>query len=357
LQNKLEVEGQLELANHDDRRIIASQRKQIAASDFTFDNEAEPFEDDAEIHRLNGKVALATGGLTGQGLGSTGWAKPVRRRRSERCLGREFAYRSLRDLAEVDEPALQVALERLAEADILFVEGAGPQAVYRFKHALVQEAAYQTLLRSRRQQLHSKIAQALETRFPETAISRPELLAMHYAEAGQPERSISYRLKAAQLTASRFANAEAITHATRGLTELRSFPQSEHRHQLELQFLTALGPALVATRGYAADETIEAYQRARELVNESRDEKNWDVVLTGLYVAYYNRAAYRAGLGCRPRVPETGRERGQPMRRASHARRFLQHYGPLRRIRGGGRSGLFVLRPRRPFRPRMAVRP
>jgi tetratricopeptide (TPR) repeat protein len=160
----------------------------------------------------------------------------------------------------------------------------------------VQEAAYQTLLRSRRQQLHSKIAHALETRFPETAGSRPELLAMHYAEAGQPERSISYRLKAAQLSASRFANAEAITHATRGLTELRSLPQSEHRHQLELQFLTALGPALVATRGYAADETVEAYERARELVNESGDEKNWDVVLTGLFVAYYNRAAYRAGL-------------------------------------------------------------
>jgi predicted ATPase len=211
-------------------------------------------------------------------------------------IGRDFPYELLSLVTDVSASELDNALSHLTQSGLVSRRGEIPNAVYSFKHALVQEAAYQTLLRSRRQQLHSKIAQALETRFSETAGSRPELLAMHFWEAGQPERSVSYRLQAAQLSASHFANVEAIAHGTRGLFELRSLPLTEHRDRLELQFLTTLGPALVATRGYAADETIKAYERARELVNQSRDEKNWDVVLTGLFVAYYNRAAYRAGL-------------------------------------------------------------
>ena len=132
-------------------------------------------------------------------------------------LGRDFAYALLRDVAELDEPALQASLDRLADADLLFVEGAPPQANYRFKHALIQDAAYESLLKSRRQELHARIATSIEARFPQLVEAQPELVARHFGEAGLAEKAIPYWLRAGHLAAARSANMEAIAHLRSGL--------------------------------------------------------------------------------------------------------------------------------------------
>ena len=136
-------------------------------------------------------------------------------------LGREFAYELLQAVAPLDEATLQQALARLVEAELLYQRGLPPQATYIFKHALIQDAAYQSLLKSTRQQLHQRIVQVLEARFPETAETQPELLAHHYTEAGLAEQAIPYWQRAASRAIQRSANVEAISHLTKGLELLK----------------------------------------------------------------------------------------------------------------------------------------
>ena len=132
-------------------------------------------------------------------------------------IGREFPYELLGVVARRDETELRAALDRLSVARLVFRRGTPPDAIYTFKHALVQDAAYSTLLRGDRQELHARIAEALEERFPERIAREPELLAHHFAEARQTERAIGYWLKAGERAASRSANLEAVRQLTRGL--------------------------------------------------------------------------------------------------------------------------------------------
>src|SRR5262249_3959758 len=132
-------------------------------------------------------------------------------------LGREFSYNLLQAVSTWDEGTLQRGLHQLVEAEFLYQRGLPPHATYRFKHALIQEAAYQCLLRSTRQQYHQRIAQALEAQFPEIVETQPELVAHHYTEAGRSEPALTYWQYAGQRALQRSANLEAVQHLTKGL--------------------------------------------------------------------------------------------------------------------------------------------
>jgi predicted ATPase len=171
-------------------------------------------------------------------------------------LGRDFDYALLRDIAEADESTLQASLDRLADADLLFIEGAPPEAKYRFKHALIQDAAYESLLKSRRQALHRRAAEALRE-----ANAEPEAIAHHFTEAGLDDLAIEWWGKAGDQALRRSAFQEAIAHLGKAI-EMADKAGGIWGHQQQLH--TAYGNALIATRGYAAPETTEAFARARE---------------------------------------------------------------------------------------------
>jgi predicted ATPase len=163
------------------------------------------------------------------------------------------------------EAELQSALDRIVAAGLLFKQGAPPNAAYLFKHALVLDAAYSTLLRSRRQQLHSRIVTAIEGQFPEIVEAQPEVLARHCAEAGSVEKAVGYWLKAGQQAIARWAMAEGVAQLRKGLDLLSGMPDDAARLEREIDLQVKLGQALSATKGYAAPEAGEAFARAHEL--------------------------------------------------------------------------------------------
>jgi tetratricopeptide (TPR) repeat protein len=181
------------------------------------------------------------------------------------AIGREFSYALLHAVSRLPEDELQAALARLVASELVFQRGTPPDAVYSFKHALVQDAAHGSLLRNVRQQLHAKIADALEIQSPELIESQPELLAQHYAEAGLAEKSVAYWGKAARRSTTRSAMAEAAAQFQKGLDQLALLPDTLERQRQQLEFSSALGAVLQAVKGFAAPETGRAYDRAREL--------------------------------------------------------------------------------------------
>ncbi|MBV9529879.1 MAG: AAA family ATPase, partial [Bradyrhizobium sp.] len=181
------------------------------------------------------------------------------------AIGREFSYALLRVVSRLPEEELQAALARLVASELIFQRGTLPDAIYTFKHALVQEAAHSSLLRRTRQQLHAQIANALETHSPELMDTHPELLAQHCEEAGLVEKSVSYWGKAGRRSAARSAMTEAATQFQKGLGQLSLLPDDPERHRRELEFCSSLSAALRAVKGQAAAETGRAYARAREL--------------------------------------------------------------------------------------------
>jgi class 3 adenylate cyclase/predicted ATPase len=181
------------------------------------------------------------------------------------AIGREFPYTLLRTVSRISEDELRAALGRLVASELVFQRGAPPDAVYSFKHALVQDAAHRSLLRNVRQQLHAQIAEALEAHSPELMDSQPELFARHYAEAGLTKKSAACWGKAGRHSAARSATAEAAAQFRKGLDQLLLLPNNRERQQQELEFYSALGAVMIALKGYAASETGETYARAREL--------------------------------------------------------------------------------------------
>jgi class 3 adenylate cyclase/predicted ATPase len=181
------------------------------------------------------------------------------------AIGREFSYALLRAVSRLPEDELQASLARLVASELVFQRGTLPDAVYSFKHALVQDAAHGSLLRGARQQLHAQIAEALETHSPEVMDSQPELFAQHYAEAGLVEKSALCWGKAGRRSAARSAMAEAAAQFQKGLHQLALLTDNRERQTQELEFWSALGAVLLAVKGGAAPETGHAHVRAREL--------------------------------------------------------------------------------------------
>jgi len=181
------------------------------------------------------------------------------------AIGPEFSYMLLHAVARLPDDELQTALARLVASELVFQRGTPPDAVYSFKHVLVQNVAHSSLLRSARQQLHAQIADALETHFPELMDTQPELFAQHYAEAGLVEKSVAFWSKAGRSSAARSAMAEAAAQFQKALYELALLPDTRERKRHELELCGALGAALMDVKGYAAPETGQAYARAREL--------------------------------------------------------------------------------------------
>jgi class 3 adenylate cyclase/predicted ATPase len=181
------------------------------------------------------------------------------------AIGREFSYALLRAVSRLPEDELQAALARLVASELVFERSTPPDAVYTFKHALVQDAAHGSLLRGTRQQLHAQIAETLEAHSPELMDGQPELFAQHYAEAGLVQKSVAFWGKAGRRSTARSALEEAAAQFRRALEQLALLPDSPERQRQELEFYSSLGAVLAVVKGQAALETGHAYARAREL--------------------------------------------------------------------------------------------
>ncbi|MBV8616171.1 MAG: hypothetical protein JOY66_20705, partial [Acetobacteraceae bacterium] len=213
------------------------------------------------------------------------------------AIGREFGYELLAAIADQPDPELRQALDRLTGAGLLFARGAPPQSTYLFKHALVQDAAYGTLVRNRRQQLHARIAEELERCSPEMVASRPEVLAHHLTEAGLAEQALEFWSKAGTLALARSAPQEATAHFGRALRVAATLPPMEALKRRELALQGGLSAALSLARGLAAPEVEQAQLRARELAAELGDGEGWFRAQWGLWRVHSGRAQTPRALG------------------------------------------------------------
>jgi predicted ATPase len=204
-------------------------------------------------------------------------------------LGREFPYAMLQALYWQDEATLQTALAQLVQAELLYQRGRPPRARYLFKHALIQDAAYASLLRSVRQGYHQQVAQLLEAQFPEVVETQPEVVAHHYTAAACPEQAIGYWQRAGDCSKGRSAYAEAVAHYTKGLAMLQILPDTPTRPPHELDMQVALGEVLQFVKGPSAPEVGHAYARARELCQQAEDSPRLFAVLVGLAGFYMQR--------------------------------------------------------------------
>ena len=210
------------------------------------------------------------------------------------AIGREFSHALLAAVARKPEAELRSALDRLIAAGLLFRQGVPPHATYLFKHALVQDAAYGTLLREPRRALHARIAEALESQFAEIAESQPELLARHCTEAGLIEKAAGLWGKAGQRSLARSALVEAAAQLTRALDQIATLPGTPALRREQIKLQVALANALMHAKGYAAPETKAAVEQARLLIEraEALGEPPEDPlllfsVLYGFWVANY----------------------------------------------------------------------
>jgi class 3 adenylate cyclase/tetratricopeptide (TPR) repeat protein len=198
-------------------------------------------------------------------------------------LGREFSFELLTAVAAADEPILEAELAKLVQAEILYLKGRPPQCTYIFKHALLEDALYNSLIKGKRQQFHRRIAEVMEVRFPQTVETQPELLAHHFTEAGWTEKAIGYWLKAGQRSHERSSLCEAIGHLTKGLALLDTLEESRARDDQELQFLAMLAPTYITARGYAAPEVGPILLRARELCRRIDDPQQLFGIMLGMW--------------------------------------------------------------------------
>ena len=203
-------------------------------------------------------------------------------------LGCEFAYDMISALAGIEEEMLQGGLGQLVVDELLYQRGRPPRSRYLFKHALIQDAAYQSLLKRTRQQYHQQVAKLLEDRFAEVASTQPELVAHHYSEANCPAPAIAYWHKAGAAAASKSANREAIDQFHRGLTLVEALSSMRERAERELDLQMALGSALIATKGYSHPDIGRAYARARELCEQLGDRSREFTALCGLWLYHIN---------------------------------------------------------------------
>jgi class 3 adenylate cyclase/predicted ATPase len=208
-------------------------------------------------------------------------------------IGRSFSRQLLAAVANLPEARLQEGIEQLAASELVFRSGMPPTETYTFKHALVHDAAYQSLLRAKRRRLHGQVGAAIEHHFPTLVESEPEIVARHYTEAGILPTAIDYWRQAAEHAIQRSANTEAIGHLSKGLELVKSLPASPERAEQELALHARLGAALAAARGFSAPEVEAAYSRARQVARELGDPSKGFSAVRGLWVYSFIRADLR----------------------------------------------------------------
>ena len=228
------------------------------------------------------------------------------------AIGRRFPFQLLSAVSHLNVEELCQALDQLTDAELIFRRGSPPHAIYTFKHALVQDAAYQSLLRSRRAILHARILAALEQNSPESKELEPELLAHHATQAGRLEKAVRYWHRAGERALERSANAEAVGHLTKALDLLQELPDPALRSTLELGLRLTLGPALIATQGQTAVEVGENYNRARQLAGEVGEETQTFRALFGLWQFHLLRAELHTARELSEQCAALARERDDP---------------------------------------------
>jgi len=211
-------------------------------------------------------------------------------------IGREFSRELLAAAVPISSARLDLALENLAKAGLVHARGEYPATVYAFKHVLVQQAAYSSLLHAKRRELHARIAMILEQGYPELSKLEPELLARHFSGAGVHEKAIEYWQQAGQRAIERSANAEAVGHLTRGLELLNSLPESDQPRERELDLQLALGTTLLMTEGHISTRVEHAYSRARGLCQQIGDSPELFTAMVGLWRFYLSQARFQQAL-------------------------------------------------------------
>jgi class 3 adenylate cyclase/tetratricopeptide (TPR) repeat protein len=207
------------------------------------------------------------------------------------ALGRQFTLDQLCAVVpERDPEALRSELHRLVEAELIVPAASPPSDSYAFRHALIQDAAYGSLLRSERRALHARIAAALKQKFPEIAAGQPEIVAVHCSKAELWEPAIQHWLNAGNRAVRGWALTEAAEHFSEALRLVGNLPQSPERHRLELSLLMALGPVTMGTRGYSSEESLEVYRRAEPLVQAAGDVSERLMLQMALFNVHYGRA-------------------------------------------------------------------
>ena len=230
------------------------------------------------------------------------------------AIGREFSYPLMREVVGRDEQSLKNALAKLEEAELLFRRGDPPEATYTFKHVLVRDAAYESLLKSRRQQLHGRIARTMEEKFPDIVVSQPEILAHHFTEANLVEPAINYWLKAGNLALGRSANA-AVNHLQQGLKLIASINDKTTSEKLELLLQTSLGNALRTTKGWSTEGVKQAYTRALQLCSQNGLDEHTLPAVFGLWTWNFLRATLREAQALAENLLNTAEQVGDPIYR------------------------------------------
>jgi predicted ATPase len=202
-------------------------------------------------------------------------------------IGREFSQSLLAAVEQDPSNSLKSALAQLKASELLLASRRGANTIYKFKHALLQEAAYATLPKAKRQQLHSRVARALQNSFPLTIETEPELLAYHFGQAGLTERSVDYLLRAGRRSIEQSANAEAIGHLTRALELLQALPETPERKRATFLVEVMLGQAMIAAYGYAAPKTRQTLLQARTLIDDTTNLAQKFAVLYGGWASHY----------------------------------------------------------------------
>ena len=225
------------------------------------------------------------------------------------ALGRSFSYELINAVAGIPQQKLDEALDQLASAELIFRRGVPPDAEYTFKHALVQDVAYSTLLRSRRHQLHARIVATLEGQFTEVIAAQPALMAWHATEAGLSRKAVVYWLKAGQQAIARSAMTEAVTQLQKGLDLLTSMPDNPARQQQELDLIITLGQAQIATKGWASPVVGETYDRARALAEQLDRSDYLFPLLHGRWAYHHVRSELKLAVSLALQIEEIGKTR------------------------------------------------
>ena len=271
-------------------------------------------------------------------------------------IGREFSFELLRMATSMDEPTLLGALDELVTSGLVFRRGSPSQATFVFKHALVRDTAYNMLPRRRRRELHASVARSYEEYLPETVETRPELLAYHCWEAGEPIKAIGYLIAAAELELQRSATIEAQAHLAQARDLISALPENRERLQLELKLEITVGRALIARRSYTAPETREAYRRARILWEALGDQAWLPLIIVGQWINAWSAADHQSALKEAQELYSWGERNNEPAARAVAHLAFGMSLTPLgdlvharRHLEEGLQVNQFVLSGRQPF--------